>query len=310
LSTLAPSSTALRALGTTALVAVRRPESLDRARAKLEAELEAVDRACSRFRDDSELVRLNRAAGEELAVGGYLLDALEVALTAATATEGAVDPTVGKALRLAGYDRTFSLVRLRDGHLVHVSSAPAGAWRRIEVDRERGTARIPAGVELDLGATAKALAADRAADAAAKATADGVIVSLGGDVAVAGDPPDEGWSVGLADDHAAPFPADGPRVSIQSGGLATSGTCVRNWAIASGRAHHIIDPHTGAPAETPWRTVSVAAASCLDANTASTAAMVLGEEAPDWLAERRLPARLVRNDGSVVCVADWPGEVA
>ena len=306
----APTSAALRALGTTALVAVRRPDSLDRARSELETELEAVDRACSRFRDDSELVLLNRAAGEELAVGPYLLAALEVALTAAGATGGAVDPTVGKALRLAGYDRTFSLVRLRDGHLVHVSSAPAGAWRRIEVDRKRGTARIPAGVEVDFGATAKALAADRAARAGAEATDDGVLVSLGGDVAVAGDPPDAGWSVGLADDHAAPFPAEGPAVSIQSGGLATSGTCVRTWATTSGRAHHIIDPRTGSPANTPWRTVSVAAASCVDANTASTAAMVLGDEAPDWLAQRRLPARLVRNDGSVLCVADWPGEAA
>jgi thiamine biosynthesis lipoprotein len=310
LSKPAPTSTALRALGTTALVAVRRPESLDRARAELEAELEAVDRACSRFRDDSDLVRLNRAAGEEIEVGSYLLEALEVALTAAAATGGAVDPTVGKALRLAGYDRTFALVRLRDGHLVHVSSAPAGSWRRIEVDRERGTARVPAGVELDLGATAKALAADRAARAAAEATDDGVIVSLGGDVAVAGDSPAAGWSVGLADDHAAPFPADGPAVGIRSGGLATSGTCVRSWATASGRAHHIIDPRTGVPAETPWRTVSVAAASCVDANTASTAAIVLGEEAPDWLAQRRLPARLVRNDCSVACVADWRHEAS
>ena len=207
-----------------------------------------------------------------MVIGPYLLAALEVALTAAAATDGAVDPSVGKALRLAGYDRTFSLVRLRDGRLVHVSSAPGGAWRRIEIDRERRTARIPAGVELDLGATAKALAADRAARAAAEATADGVLVSLGGDVAVAGDPPDAGWSVGLADDHAAPFSADGPAVAIRSGGLATSGTCVRNWATATGRAHHVIDPRTGAPAKTPWRTVSVAAASCVDANTASTAA--------------------------------------
>jgi len=306
----APTSTALRALGTTALVAVRRPESLDLALAELEAELETVDRACSRFRHDSELVQLNRAAGEETEVGPYLVDALEVALAAAAATDGAVDPTVGKALRLAGYDRTFSLVRLRDGHLVHVSSAPGGAWRHIEVDRKRGTARIPAGVELDLGATAKALAADRAARAAAKATDDGVLVSLGGDVAVAGDAPEGGWSVGVADDHAAPFPVHGPAVGIQSGGLATSGTCVRNWATASGRAHHIIDPRSGRPADTPWRTVSVAAACCVDANTASTAAMVVGEEAPDWLAQRRLPARLVRNDGSVVRVADWPGEAA
>ena len=310
LSTPAPTSAALHALGTTALVAVRRPESLARAREVLQAELEAVDRACSRFRDDSELVRLNRAAGEHVVIGPYLLAALEVALTAAAATEGAVDPTVGQALRLAGYDRTFSLVRLRDGRLVHVSSAPCGAWRWIEIDHERGTARVPAGVELDLGATAKALAADRSARAAAEATADGVLISLGGDVAVAGDPPEAGWSVGIADDHAAPFPADGPAVAVQSGGLATSGTCVRNWATASGRAHHIIDPCTGTPANTPWRTVSVAAASCVDANTASTAAMVLGDAAPVWLAQRRLPARLARNDGSVVCVAEWPGEAA
>jgi thiamine biosynthesis lipoprotein len=308
LSEPAPTSAALRALGTTALVAVRRPESFERARAVLEAELDAVDRACSRFREDSELVRLNGAAGEEVVIGPYLLGALEVAVTAAATTDGAVDPTVGKAVRLAGYDRTFSLVRLRDGNLVHVSSAPAGVWRRIELDRERRTARIPGGVELDLGATAKALAADRAARAAAEATGGGVLVSLGGDVAVAGEPPAAGWSIGLADDHAAPFPAEGPAVAIQSGGLATSGTCVRSWATASGRAHHIIDPRSGAPADTPWRTVSVAAASCVDANTASTAAMVLGDDAPEWLAQRRLPARLVQDDGSVVCVAGWPEE--
>jgi thiamine biosynthesis lipoprotein len=304
----APTTAALQALGTTALVAVRWPESLDRARAVLEKELEAVDRACSRFRVDSELVQLNRCSGKHVRVGPYLLEALEVALAAADATGGAVDPTLGKALRLAGYDRTFSRMRLRDGSLIHVSPAPGGEWRRVEVDRQRGTARLPTGVELDLGATAKALAADRAARSAAQATDDGVIVSLGGDVAVAGEPPAGGWSVGLADDHAAPFPADGPAVGIQSGGLATSGTCVRRWRTASGPVHHILDPRSGTAADTPWRTVSVAAASCLDANTASTAAIVLGEEAPEWLAERRLPARLVRNDGSVVRVAGWPAE--
>jgi thiamine biosynthesis lipoprotein len=306
----APTSAALRALGTTALIAVRHPESLARARAVLEAELDAVDRACSRFRDDSDLVRLNRAAGEPVAVCSYLFAALEIALTAAAATDGAVDPTLGKALRLAGYDRTFSLVRLRDGRFFQVTAAPGGAWRRIELDPERRTATIPAGAELDLGAIAKALAADRTARATAEATDDGVIVSLGGDVAVAGDPPDGGWSVGLADDHAAPFPEDGPTVGIQSGGLATSGTSVRRWTTASGTAHHIIDPRAGIPAETPWRTVSVAAASCVDANTASTAAMVLGDAAPDWLAQRRLPARLARADGSVVRVAGWPNEAA
>jgi thiamine biosynthesis lipoprotein len=299
---------ALPALGTTAIVVVRRPECLPKARAALVRELHAVDLACSRFRADSELVRLNRKAGHAVEVGPYLLTALEVALAAAEATDGAVDPTVGKALRLAGYDRTFALVRLRDGRLVHVSAAPGGGWRRIEIDRERRTVRIPEGIEVDLGANAKALAADRAARAAANETGDSVVVSLGGDVAVAGAAPQDGWSVGLADDHAAPFPDGGPAVSIRSGGVATSGTSVRNWATASGRAHHIIDPRTGTPAVTPWRTVSVAAASCVDANTASTAAVVLGETAPQWLAVRRLPARLVREDGEVVRVAGWPEE--
>ena len=298
----------LQALGTTAIIVVRRPECLRPARAALVRELDAVDLACSRFRPDSELVRLNRYAGDEVEVGTYLLTALEVAINAAEATGGAVDPTVGRALRLAGYDRTFALVRLRDGRLVHVSAAPGGGWRHIEIDHERRTVRIPEGVEVDLGATAKALAADRAAQAAANETGDGVVVSLGGDVAVAGDPPEEGWSVGLADDHAAPFPHSAPAVSVRSGGVATSGTCVRNWATASGRAHHIIDPRTGIPAVTPWRTVSVAAASCVDANTASTAAVVFGDSAPEWLASRRLPARLVREDGEVMRVAAWPEE--
>lgn len=311
MSPAAPTSSALQALGTTALVAVLRPESLIRARAALEHELEAVDRACSRFREDSDLIRLNSSAGEHVAVTPYLLAALEVAVTAAAASDGAVDPTVGKALRLAGYDRTFSRVRLRDGRRFRVSAAaPGGAWQGIELDSERGTARIPSNVELDLGATAKALAADRAAQTAANATGDGVLVSLGGDVAVAGDVPAEGWSVGLADDHAAPFPADGPAVAIRSGGLATSGTGVRSWTTATGHAHHIIDPRTGVPAESPWRTVSVAAASCVDANTASTAAVVLGEDATEWLLQRRLPARLVRADGSVTCVAGWPEETS
>jgi thiamine biosynthesis lipoprotein len=300
----------LRALGTTAIVVVRHPACLAQARAALLRELRDVDLACSRFRDDSELVQLNRQSGDEVKVGPYLLTALEVALGAAEATDGAVDPTVGKALRLAGYDRTFALVRLRDGRLVHVSAVPGESWRRIELDREGRTVRIPEGVEVDLGATAKALCADRAARTVAEATGDGALVSIGGDVAVAGDAPDEGWSVGLADDHATPFPEDGPKVSVYTGGLATSGTCVRNWATASGRAHHIIDPGTGAPAVTPWRTVSVAAASCVDANTASTAAVVLGEPAPEWLAARGLPARLVREDGEVVRVAGWPDEPA
>ncbi|HEV7627251.1 MAG TPA: FAD:protein FMN transferase, partial [Streptomyces sp.] len=72
--------------------------------------------------------------------------------------------------------------------------------------------------------------------------------------------------------------------------------------------HHIVDPRTGAPAEGGWRTVSVAARSCVDANTATTASIVLGPAAPGWLSERRLPARLVADDGTAHTVAGWPAD--
>ena len=305
-----PTSFSFPALGTTATVAVSDPEALARARAVLERELEAIELACSRFRPDSELVRLNAASGAEVEVSGLLLEAVRVALLAAEASGGLVDPTVGNTMRSSGYDRPLTVVRARDGRLFRPSFEPAAGWRTIRVDEPRRTVRAPRGVELDLGATAKALAADRAARAAADATGAGVLVSLGGDVAVAGEPPPGGWSIRLADDHAAPPDAPGPAVSVLSGGLASSGTTVRRWTTAAGELHHVVDPRTGRPADSPWRTVTVAAATCVDANTASTAALVLGDDAPAWLDERRLPSRLVRLDGSVACVGSWPAEAA
>jgi thiamine biosynthesis lipoprotein len=221
-------------------------------------------------------------------------------------TAGLVDPTVGRTLRLAGYDRTFDLVRSRDGATFRPRFDVVPGWRGVEVDAARGTIRLPRGVELDLGATAKALAADRAAHAASRAAGCGVLVSLGGDVAVAGAPPRSGWPIRVAEDHAAPLDVPGPTISIRSGGLATSGTAVRRWRAGSRELHHIVDPRTGRPAETPWRAVTVAAASCVDANVAATAAVVLGHDAPEWLAERHLPARLLGDDGTVVSVAGWP----
>lgn len=306
----AASSFSFPALGTTATVAVSDPEALALARTILARELDAIDLACSRFRDDSELVRVNRVSGTEVEVSDLLLEALVVALRAAAASGGLVDPTVGRTLRLAGYDRPMTIVRARDGKLFRPAFARTPGWRTVELSESRSTVRTPKGVELDLGATAKALAADRAAHAAAGATGTGVLVSLGGDLAVAGEPPAGGWSVRIADDHTAPLDAPGPAVSVLSGGLASSGTTVRRWATAAGELHHIVDPRTGRPAASPWRTVTVAAASCVDANTASTAAVVLGEDAPAWLEERRLPSRLVRLDGSVACVGAWPAEAA
>lgn len=298
----------LRALGTTALAAVTEPDSRLIARGILVRDLRAVDLACSRFRPDSELQRLNNADGAPTRVGPVLWEALLAAIATARATGGLVDPTVGRAMRLAGYDRTFMRVVLRDGALVAATFVPSGRWAEIELDPGQRIARLPAGVELDLGASAKALAADRIARDIAESTGSGVLVSLGGDIAVAGSAPDGGWVVALADDHSIPAEEVPTRVTIASGGLASSGIRVRRWRTAGGELHHILDPRTGRPARSPWSTVAVAGTSCLDANAASTAAIVLGEAAPEWLESRRLPARLVRLDGRALCVGGFPAD--
>jgi thiamine biosynthesis lipoprotein len=306
------------ALGTTAVLVVWSGEGAlqDVARRVLEEELAAIDRACSRFRDDSELTAANRAAGEWAPASALFLEAVEVGLRAARHSDGAVDPTLGVAMRVLGYDRDFAAVladvshrrSAPDGPPLQLTLAPAPAWRQVAVDRRGGRMRVPAGAELDLGATAKALAADRAAAGAAGATGAGVLVNLGGDVSVAGPPPPGGWLVHVTDDHRSTLDAPGQTVSISSGGLATSSVTTRAWSSDGESVHHVVDPTTGRPAAGPWRTVSVAAATCVDANTAATAALVKGDAAPAWLAACRLPARLVGANGDVVTVGEWPAE--
>jgi thiamine biosynthesis lipoprotein len=297
------------ALGTTAMACVSDAARLDDALAILRDELEHVDRACSRFREDSELMRINRGDGSPCTVSPLLCDALGVALDAARTTEGILDPTVGAAVRATGYDRSFAELGSAGPRLGRVGFAGVPGWRLVDLDPISRTLRVPAGVELDLGATAKAFAADRAAAAIRAGTATDVLVSLGGDIAVAGAP-GGGWPILIADDHRAPLDGPGPVITIAEGGLATSSTTVRNWTIGDAEYHHLIDPRTGTSARTPWRTVSVAAASCLAANTASSAALILGETAPQWLAERGLPARLVGHGGTRTYVAGWPEDPA
>ncbi len=304
-------SVSFPALGTTALLCVSDAARLTHAQEALEQELVGIDRACSRFREDSELVRLNAAAGTgPVDVGPRLLEAVEVALGAAVETRGLVDPTVGRTLRLAGYDRRFATVRLRDGAGFRARFAVVPGFGGVRVDRPRRTIALDPDVELDLGATAKALAADRSAREAAHVAGCGVLVGLGGDVSVAGPAPDEGWPIRVADDHAAPLDEPGPTVAIHTGGLATSGTTVRRWRAGALELHHIVDPRTGRPAETPWRTATAVGRSCVEANVASTAAMVLGESAPAWLEARGVAARLVRVSGEVVLAGPWPEDAA
>jgi thiamine biosynthesis lipoprotein len=249
---------------------------------------------------------VNASDGKTVHVSPLLLETVAVSLRAARLTDGDVDPTVGEALMALGYDRDYALVGAAGPPRIQI--VPVPGWRTIKLDSDAGTIRLARGVRLDLGAAAKALAADRAAVAARRAAGCGVLVSFGGDIAVSGPPPNGGWRVRVTDDHRSEVDAPGQWITRQSGGLATSSTTVRKWATDDGFAHHLVDPATGRPARGVWRTVSVAAGSCLDANIASTASVIRGERAVAWLQSLRLPSRLVSADGVARHVAGWPEE--
>jgi thiamine biosynthesis lipoprotein len=303
-----------QALGTSVELVLTDSRALDRARAIVERELDEIDRACSRFREDSDLTRVNAHAGRKVRADPLLIEATEVALRAAELTAGDVDPTVGAALELAGYDRDWHLLERPRQDRPEAPRAPRviatvrAGWEAVELDRDRATLRVPVGVKLDLGATAKAWAADRASKAVHEVTGCGVLVSLGGDISTAGMSPGSGWRIHVTDDHRSGPDAPGQTISIAAGGLATSSTTVRRWRHEGHTMHHILDPSTGAPVAEVWRTVSVAAIDCADANIAATAAIVRGSRAPEWLAELGLPARLVRPDGDVLTLGSWPQE--
>lgn len=296
----------LEAFGGVAVVAVADARALPHAVGVVERTVAEFDQACSRFRDDSEVSALNASSGTTVRVGPVLLEVVAASLRAAQLTAGDVDPTVGRAMIALGYDRDFGELADVVGDARVLGSVPG--WHTVAVDLQASTIRTAPGVMIDLGATAKALAADRAADRARDAAGCGVLVSFGGDLAIAGPPPADGWRVRVTDDHRAGVEAPGQWIWLRSGGLATSSTFVRRWRTDSGVAHHLLDPSTGRPADGVWRTASVAAGSCLDANIASTAAIIRGEPALAWLQSLGLPARLVHIDGSVRHVAGWPAD--
>jgi thiamine biosynthesis lipoprotein ApbE len=307
-----PASADWTALGTQVWLLVTEPGALAEGRRLLAADLAEVDAACSRFRPDSELMRLDDAAGcpGPVQLSPLLTEAIAVALRAARLTGGDVDPTVGGAMAALGYDRDFPLIPV-SGPPVRLTVRAVPGWRQVALDEQAGRLALPRGIRLDLGATAKAWAADRSAARLAQSLGCGVLVGLGGDISVAGPVPAGGWRIRVQDITGHPEdPPVGPAavVAIQQGGLATSSTTARRWRRGGDVLHHILDPRTGLPAAEHWRTVSVAAASCVDANTASTAAIIKGGGALGWLAKSGLPARLVDAAGNAQAVNGWPGE--
>jgi len=270
----------------------------DVAARELTALLDLVDRTASRFRPDSALSRANANAGRPTPVPALLVEFVRAALDAAAVTGGVVDPTVGLAMQRIGYDRDIRAVA--DSSDPVYPLAARASWHDVLLDREADLLTVPPGTALDLGATAKAHLADLAALVLSRRHRTAVLVEIGGDLAVHGNGP--GWNVLVAEQAGTP----GQLVLVRHGGLATSTTTVRRWRRAGQPMHHIVDPTTGAPTDGPWRTVTVHAQSALAANTASTAAIVLGDTAFDWLTARRLAARLVARYGTIVATAWWP----
>jgi thiamine biosynthesis lipoprotein ApbE len=306
-----------KAIGCAIRLVVTEPDDLPAARRIVASEIDLIDRACSRFRADSELSRMTAAGGRPVRISQVLAEAVTAALDAAAATDGDVDPALGAELVAAGYDQDFAeLDRDTDRRPLEVDRdvirvvRRQAAWRHVELDDAAMTLRLPAGVVLDLGATAKALAADRTARRlTAELDGRGVLVSLGGDIAVGGESPAAGWSVRVQDvtGPVGSMPT-GPSqvIALTGGGLATSSTAARRWVRGGQLMHHILDPRTGVPVASDWRTVTVAAPTCLEANVASTAAIVRGVAALGWFASRGLAARLVDTADTVTTVGGWP----
>jgi thiamine biosynthesis lipoprotein ApbE len=294
-----------RAIGTGVRLVVHDGD-LGPARRAVESVLDAVDRAYSRFRDDSEIVALNARAGQRVSISPLLGDAIAAGLRAGRLTDGAVDPTVGRAMKAIGYGADFDLVR-RDGGPIQLRLEPLPGWQAVDLSVSRHEVLVRRGVELDLGSTGKGLAADLAAATALEAMGrGGVLVSLGGDIAVAGTAPDGGWRILIAEDSETPPDDAGEVIAIETGAVATSSTTVRRWRRGDRTLHHLVDPRTGGPVVSPWRTASVVAATCVDANTAATAAIVKGADAVRWLEATGLAARLVATDGAILRLGGWP----
>jgi thiamine biosynthesis lipoprotein len=296
--------------GTTARLVVTDPVQADAVQALVSAQLNEIDHACSRFRDDSELAlvqgRLDARPGRPVGISSLLADLIGAALDAAEMTDGDVDPTLADDLAALGYDRDYALITVETsaGTIpIQLSRRVRHNWRDVQLHRRQLS--MPAGVRLDLGASAKAFAADRAAAAVAETYGCGVLVALGGDIATAGEANSAtGWQILVQDGVNEPA----SRIQLGSGALATSSTVSRRWRNGTRAVHHILNPASGLPADPVFRTVSVAARTCAEANALTTAAIVRSWLAVPWLRSTGLPARLVTAEGDVITLGGWPAE--
>lgn len=255
----------------------------------------------SRFRDDSELSRMNAAAGEPFEASPLLFGVAHAALRAARATGGLYDPFMGRQMRALGYDRPFD--QLGRASRAPVAPSPGGDWRRASVDPDRRCVVVPRGCEMDLGGIAKGMAVDASVATLRDAGVGSALVCAGGDLRVIGRPPAHPhWGIEV-EEH------EGRVIALHRGALATSSTTRRRWGTGDLARHHLLDPSTGLPAQRGLRAVTVAARTCAQAEVAAKAALVAGPLAgADMLRRLGLDALVVPEMGPPVAIGAWPDE--
>ena len=299
---------AFRAMGTTCSVAVtaspRDARRATRVLAAGRAEVDACERALSRFDPASDLSRLNEAAGEWVTVDERLVEALAAAVRAREVTGGRFDPTILPALAAAGYDRSFEQLEPRPAR----TAAGWAAGARVEVEPSAGRARVEEGAAVDLGGIGKGFSATRALGAMRDAWPAllGGLVDLGGDIALWGRPPGGGpWRIAV-DDPRSPGSRLGV-LELAGGGVATSGRHARRFGLG-GALHHLIDPATGLPAVGGPLAVTVVGPDAAGAEAHATA-LAIGDlaDARSRLAGRpTLAALYVPEVGDPVAIGELP----
>lgn len=255
-----------------------------------------VEGRLSRFREDSELSRLNRSAGRgEVAVSPLLCRVLGAALAAARQTDGIFDPTLLTHLHRAGYDRSFELLAETGWADTPPSThSPSGGWQQIVIHPARETVSLPAGVAVDLGGIAKGWTVDRAGELLA-AWGPG-LVDAGGDIRATGRPGGEVWPVAVAD----PFHRERDLLTLRLDdcALATSSIGKRSWQRNGERFHHLIDPRTGTSAAGDLHTVTVLAGRAAEAEVAAKTCLILGRAAGrEWLIAQGHSALMIERSG-------------
>jgi len=268
------------------------------------------EQTLSRFLPESELSRLNQQAGTPVVVSDLLYHVLATALAAAQATQGVYDPAMLDQLERLGYDRSFDDLPAM-GFEPIVPGEPGGGWRGIRVNPIYRYVTLPVGIKLDFGGIAKGMAVDAALEQLRLSGIRSALVNAGGDLAVLGLPPAMGAINRSPTMEQWPIAVPGREgfwtIPLRYGAVATSGIAHRHWWQGQTLRHHLLDPHTGLPAQNDLWSVTVVADRCEQAEVAAKVAFILGfRQGADFLRRQRIAGLLVREDGTWGAVEPWP----